>query len=211
MFEKGISPKTRRSLALLTDLPLIKDFYLAGGTACALHLGHRLSFDLDFFTPSHFDQKKITDWLRKAGKFKQDQVKKDALLGELSGIKISFFRYDYPLIGRTEFFDGIKVLSEKDLIAMKIDTISSRGTRRDFIDLYFLVKKVNLLEAFELYQKKFYKLDLNLGHTLRSLTYFTDADEDKMPKMLAECDWHEVKAFFLKGVPKVLDELVKKG
>ena len=51
MFEQVLSPRTRKNLALVARTPLAGQFYLAGGTAVALHLGHRMSYDLDFFTP----------------------------------------------------------------------------------------------------------------------------------------------------------------
>ncbi len=205
MYPTGISPVTRRSLAILSQNTGLSHFYLAGGTACALRLGHRLSYDLDFFTPLSFDQKELSDWMSTHGKFKLDQIKKDTLLGIFEKTNVSFFTYRYALIGKTEDFDGMAILGEPDLAAMKVDAISSRGTKRDFIDLYFLGKNIPLAEALRLYQQKYRRQNLNLAHTMRALAYFTDADNQDPPEMLKSCDWGEVKAYFLQEVSRVFD------
>lgn len=209
MFNKGISKDTRRSLALLGKAPWIKKFYLAGGTACALRLGHRLSFDLDFFTRADFSQKDLQKWFAQQGDFRLDQIKKNTLLGVFEQTKVSFFKYDYPLLAKTDLFEGAAILRNSDLMAMKVDAISTRGTKRDFVDLYFLTKKTSLLKAINAYRKKYADQDLNLVHTLRSLAYFSDAEKEEMPQILVACDWKKVKRFFLKEAPRVLDKLIE--
>lgn len=210
MFSKGVSPVTKNSLAVLAKYNLINQFYLAGGTACALRLGHRLSFDLDFFTPKNFSQKDLVAWMRKMGEFELDQIKKNTLLGVFINTKVSFFKYPYVLIDKLDLFEKIKIAGVNDLMAMKIDAISTRGKKRDFIDLYFLSKKNSLSKAIEYYKKKYARLNLNLHHSFRSLVYFTDADKDEMPKMLKKCSWLEVKKYFLKTVPQVFNEELKR-
>ena len=211
MFSKGISSATKDSLAVLAKSDFINQFYLAGGTACAFYLGHRLSFDLDFFTPKDFVSQDLADWLKNNGKFKLDQIKKDTLLGFFNTTKVSFFKYPYPLVGKTKFLGKIKVVSEQDLMAMKIDAISTRGTKRDFVDLYFLAKKNSLTEAIESYKKKYKKLNLNLQHIFRAMMYFVDADEEKEKlHMLVDFNWEKVKKYFLKEVPQVLDRELEK-
>jgi len=209
MFTTGVSPVTRHSLALLGKLNFLGQFYLAGGTACALRLGHRLSYDLDFFTQKDFVGKELLTLMRKNGDFKLDQIKKNTLLGVFENTKVSFFKYDYPVIDKLELFDGIKVAGIKDLIAMKIDAIATRGVKRDFIDLYFLSQKIKLIDSFNYYTKKYVKQNLNLLHAVRSLTYFIDTEKDEMPEMLKSCDWQEVKKYFLTETPKLLDKLLR--
>lgn len=119
MFQKGLSQSTRQNLALLSKLPDIKDFYLAGGTACALRLGHRFSFDLDFFTPARFNSSSLARQIKKLGDFQVEQRLPDTLLGKLEGEKISFFIYHYSLLGKLEEFEGIMVANLPDLAAMK--------------------------------------------------------------------------------------------
>jgi len=210
MFAKGASSKTKHSLALLGQIKPLRQFYLAGGTAVALRLGHRLSFDLDFFSQKDFSQKGLVKLIEKKGKFKLDQIEKNTLLGFFEDTKVSFFKYDYPLIGKSDYFKGIEIVSQQDLMAMKIDAISSRGIKRDFIDLYFLAQKKSLAKAVSCYREKYKKAKINLFHSLKSLTYFIDAEETQMPRMLKPCNWEKVKRFFLVQTPKIIDQELKK-
>jgi len=99
---------------------------------------------------------------------------------------------------------GIELASLKDIAAMKLAAIMDRGTKRDFIDLYFLVKNnISLDEMFVFYDKKFNTLESNLYSLLKSLTYFDDAENSEMPKMLKKASWEEVKNFFKKEVVRV--------
>ncbi len=206
MFKQGVSKKTSRDLALLGKAKFPWQFYLAGGTAAALRLGHRLSFDLDFFTRKSFPQVELEKLLKKVGKFKRERIVTDTLLGVFNDTKVSFFRYDYPLIGKTEDFQNIQIASLADLSAMKIDAISRRGTKRDFIDLFFICQKITLLKAFADYRKKYGHKNINFVHAVKSLNYFEDAKDETMPEMLVSCDWKKVKDFFLKETPKILKE-----
>jgi hypothetical protein len=197
MFVQALPKGTRGNLALLAKPGLTTPFYLAGGTAAALHLGHRISVDLDFFGPEPFDSAQLAAQLSDLGKFRLERLAEDTLLGELRGIRISFFRYRYPLIAEPVSVLGITVASLEDLAAMKLDAISRRGTRRDFIDLYFSAQSgLTLPEALQWYQRKYAGLNLNLVHLVKSLAYFADAEADPMPQMLVDLSWDEVKRFF---------------
>ena len=197
MFVQALPKGTRRNLALLAKAGLTAPFYLAGGTAAALHLGHRISVDLDFFGPEPFDSAQLAAQLSDLGKFRLERLAEDTLLGELRGIRISFFRYRYPLIAEPVSVLGITVASLEDIAAMKLDAISRRGTRRDFIDLYFIAQSgLALPEALQWYQRKYAGLNLNLVHLVKSLAYFADAEADPMPQMLVDLSWDEVKRFF---------------
>lgn len=197
MFVQALPKGTRRNLALLAKAGLTAPFYLAGGTAAALHLGHRISVDLDFFGPEPFDSAQLAAQLSDLGKFRLERLAEDTLLGELRGVRISFFRYRYPLIAEPVSVLGITVASLEDIAAMKLDAISRRGTRRDFIDLYFIAQSgLALPEALQWYQRKYAGLNLNLVHLVKSLAYFADAEADPMPQMLVDLSWDEVKRFF---------------
>lgn len=205
MQPEGVSKKTKHSLEILSKIEKINQFYLAGGTAVALYLGHRLSFDLDFFTSESFSSDEIIAEMNQTGKFKLEQKQKDTLLGFFEGTQVSFFKYQYPLISETTNFLNVKIAAKKDLMAMKIDAISSRGTKRDFIDLYFLSQEYSLKKAVEAYKQKYSGTDINLFHSLKSLTYFIDAENSKMPEMLKDCSWEEVKKYFLEETAETLE------
>jgi len=203
MFAKGLSPDAARNLALLNQIPGIKKFYLAGGSALALHFAHRYSFDLDFFSPKKFNSEQLRNHLQELGKFSLDQIAEDTLLGKLNQTKISFFTYPYPLLFPLKNFSGIKIANILDIACMKLDAISGRGTKRDFIDLYFICQKEKLTKTFKLFEKKFQKANYNLAFIQKSLVYFVDAEKDEMPKMIKRVSWKEVKKFFEEEIIKL--------
>jgi predicted nucleotidyltransferase component of viral defense system len=196
-------------VALLGAKKITRAFYLAGGSALALHLGHRISVDLDFFTPRSFDAAKLVEQLSSAGDFVQDQRKKDTLLGTFDQVKISFFRYTYPLIEKNAVTLDTKIASVADIGAMKLDAIGTRGRKRDFIDLYFICRAGHSPEqVLEWYQRKFKGYQVNLTHYIKALTYFEEAEADPMPRMLKRVSWDRVKRFFEKEAPPLLRKIV---
>lgn len=206
MEETGISPQTKRNLELLGQQSWLKRFYLAGGTACALYFGHRISFDLDFFTTEEFDSKEIVENLQKLGELKIDTLADDTFLGIFNNVKISFFQYKYPSIGQFSEYKNIKLASIEDLAAMKIDAIQSRGTKRDFIDLFTLLTQNNwnLGEAIEYFKDKFESVDYNIQHVTMSLIYFNDADKSpEIIKMNDTLNWAKIKTYFTKQVKEL--------
>ena len=208
MFEETLSQKSKNSLALLGKTGILKNAYLAGGTALALQIGHRISVDFDFFTEKKFDEKIIIRKLKESSlKFQLLRTSAGTILGSVDKTKFSLFFYDYPLLEKTETFLGIKIVGLKDIAAMKLAAISDRGTKRDFIDLYFLTvveKAFFLEEIFELYEKKFKLIKQNKIHILKSLVYFEDAEADTMPNMLKPVSWSKVKLFFETEVKKMM-------
>lgn len=196
MFTKALLPNTLRALKLTSSIDIIKKSYLAGGTALALHLGHRLSFDLDFFTHQVFDENVLASSLKELPKFKEDGTAWRTVWGSVENIKFSLFYYPYPLIKKTITFEGIQILDKEDIAAMKIHALEDRGTKRDFIDLYFLAKEFSFKQMLKFYDQKYEVLEDHLYSIIRSLDYFTDAEIDPDPKMLISVSWEKVKNFF---------------
>ncbi|MBI2028963.1 nucleotidyl transferase AbiEii/AbiGii toxin family protein [Candidatus Gottesmanbacteria bacterium] len=199
MFTKTLSGDAQKSLAILGKNVLPKGTYMAGGSALALYFGHRISVDFDFFTPISFSSSDLAKKLNMLGKFKTQTALSDTLLGTFNDIKFSIFKYNYPLIFPTQNFLGIKLAHPEDIGAMKIAAIMDRGSKKDFIDLYFLSQRgINLEECFNIYNKKYKALGNNLYSIITSLSYFVDAEVAEMPIMLLKVNWEEVKAFFRK-------------
>ena len=197
MFTKALLSDTLRAIKLVSSFSEIQKSYLAGGTALALQIGHRISIDLDFFTQEQFNEEDLSAKLSTYPEFVQDGTAKWTVWGKIGQTKFSIFYYKYPLVQDTLPFQGIRLASLADIAAMKIHAIEDRGTRRDFVDVFFIAKKFTLNQMLEFYQKKYAVLDDHLYSIIRSLDYFEDAQkESEMPKMIEKISWEEVKAFF---------------
>lgn len=193
MFSQTIEPKTKRILDKIVSSGISAQFYLAGGTALAIHLGHRMSIDLDFFSRSDFSIEKIKKELSLLGDVVVNDQEDGTLNASLDGVKISFLRYDYAQLYPYIVFENVNLADERDIAAMKIDASSSRGSKKDFIDLYFLLEKYSLVELIVFFEKKFSDIKYNKLHILKSLVYFSDAEAEPMPMMLKEVSWQKVK------------------
>lgn len=202
---------TRRALELLSKQAWLKKtkWYLAGGTALALQVGHRRSVDLDFFSPqTDFSQSQLIKKLEKLG-WRTTLLREGTLYGELNGAKVSFIAY--PFFKPAEKFlpfGAVKVLDKKDVAVMKIIAISQRGRKRDFFDLYWYTKHEEpIINVIRRLSKQYPKVAHDFYHITKSLTYFIDADEDPMPRLFFTASWREVKKIFEKETKRVAEEL----
>jgi len=202
MFKTVLSPAAERILQVLSRQDFMGSFYLAGGTGCALHIGHRRSQDFDFFSRTEFEIFPVQNALRNLGRFAADYTDAGTLVGRLDDTKISLFHYAYPLLEEAVDYLGVRVASLVDIGCVKIDAISSRGTKRGFVDLFFVHKTLGLaLKTFFGYFERKYGPDgFNRHHVLKSLVYFEDADREPDPEMLAGFSWTAVKRYFIESV-----------
>ena len=180
----------------------ISDFYLAGGTALALQLGHRQSIDFDFFKTTSLNRKMIKKNLGYLGTMELYSEDKDTINAGVNGIRISFFTYGIPILSDFLKYKNISIASLLDIALMKLAAISGRGSKKDFIDLYFLLEYFNLSDLLKKYQKKFGEELTNIYHLLKSLVYFEDAENQPIPVMLKPMSWEEVKQFIIDEVKK---------
>lgn len=200
MHPETLSAETNKVFHILKDC--VSEFYLAGGTALALELGHRISIDLDFFTQQNFSVKEIADKLKVIGRLEITSQDTGTLNGELNGVKISFFEYQYKMLFPTKEYLGVQLADERDIAAMKILAISDRGNKKDFVDLFVLLKMYTLDEILKFFNEKYKDYNYNMLHILKSLTYFSDADEDSEPLYIHPISWTEVK----KAIKNVVHE-----
>lgn len=191
---------------MLANQDWLSHFYLAGGTALALQIAHRQSIDFDFFTKAAFNTAEIVQALRVLGKFELFDQTGDTLNGSLNDVKISYFRYDYPLLKGFHTHKKISIANMLDIALMKLEAIAGRGNKKDFIDLYFLLRHFSLSELFQKYPQK-YGLEIsNHYHLLKSLIYFEDAEKQPMPTMQTQVTWDEIKKRIVFEVTKVQRE-----
>lgn len=204
MFEQTLFGNTKEILAILGRSGLLSDAYLAGGTGAALQIGHRISIDLDFFIQKEFDNRTLADKLEQINNFKLEKIKWGTVIGKFESISFSIFTYNYPVLFPFKPFCGLNLLDVREIGIMKIEAIATRGIKRDFVDLYFICKKIiELRDILSLYTRKYGKLEGKMIHIIKSLTYFMDAEKEKMPKMFVPVDWEDVKKFFEQEIGKI--------
>jgi hypothetical protein len=207
MHEK-VLPK--HSLELLRDLegdssPLLANWILAGGTGLAFLLGHRISEDLDFFRTDPLDLRELHRVLEAHGHYETLQESEHTLTVLLQRTKLSFFRVRDPFIFEPQPYRFFSIASIEEIALMKLAAVSSRGSRKDFADLYLILQNGGTLEGyFELLPRKYGASRVNSYHILKSLTYFEDAEKEPMPRMLVPFDWEECKAFFVRQARAIL-------
>jgi predicted nucleotidyltransferase component of viral defense system len=178
---------------------------LAGGTALALHLGHRYSKDFDFFTNKQFKVESLLRGLQRRGKCQDIRKDWGTLFLEFDAILCSFIFYKYPLLDPPTMTPwGFGIVSVREIGAMKIMAIGDRGRRRDFVDLYFIVRDLGIEKVWQDFETKYAGTGYDSYHFLRALTYFDDAEPENMPKMIEEVEWKEVKKFFETEVKKIV-------
>ena len=193
MHQETLTKNTKSLLNTLGDSGVVKDFYLAGGTALALYLGHRFSVDLDWFAQKFNYNLSFRRQLEKLGKLGIDSESKNTFNGALNGVKISFFEYPYPLVApKAQYKKNIYLASIFDIAAMKMEAIGSRGTYKDFIDIYFLLQRYSLEKILGSVRKKFSNIEYNETHLLKALVYFEDVKKSPRPKLIKQVSWQEI-------------------
>jgi hypothetical protein len=200
---KVIPASTEATLCSLRDAHLIDRFYLAGGTGLALQFGHRLSRDLDFFAREQFDEETLLQRLQMLEGFALAAKAPFTLHATIDKTKVSFPGYAYPVLFAVNPFLGVPVADPRDIACMKVSAIASRGTKRDFVDLYMCAQIYGLKEILRMFDAKYSRAHYSRIHILKSLTYFADAEKDPMPHMLETLDWNIVVQFFSREAPSL--------
>jgi len=194
-YPETLPTKTAILLAELRSrkLEFLNQFYLSGGTALSLQLGHRESEDLDFFSETDFETLIIEQELEKVGKLESRETFKNTLNCVLRGVKLQFLGYPYPLLEPFVGFEELRLSSVIDIACTKLQTIGARGSKKDFIDLYIIFETYTLQELLDLMKRKYVNTDFSLTHILKSLIYFEDAELEPMPRLHRDIEWEDVK------------------
>jgi len=204
IYWETLTPETRELFNLVARLPFMSEFYLGGGTGLALQLGHRFSVDLNFFSDSAdavgADQRvAILNILKNDPSLKITWDKEGTFTANWRNVGVSFFRLEqHPLICPPILIDSIRVAALAEIGAMKLAAILARGTRKDYIDLYFILQQKSLTDLFEIAAKKYPYHEAFPAFAVRALSYFDDAEYDPMPRMIKNVTWSEVKDYLEK-------------
>lgn len=195
-----VVPELLELLEKLMEDVFFENFILVGGTSLALQLGHRNSVDIDLFGNQTIDRNIFEEKLKGYGITEVSQSTKNIFISSVNDIKVDFVNYNYPLLRPFSTIDSIRLASLEDISAMKLNAIMGRGSRKDFIDLYFLLKKFSMNEILNFYIDKY--SDGSKFLVLKSLVYFDDADIQPQPQMYQDFNWETCKQ-------KIIDEVLK--
>ncbi|GGK03324.1 nucleotidyl transferase AbiEii/AbiGii toxin family protein [Parabacteroides faecis] len=184
-----VARSTLELLKMLESESVMSNFNLAGGTSLALYLGHRISVDLDLFTPESFDAGKLEIFLRDKYGFRTDFMEKNTLKGTIDGVKIDCITHSYGYLEKPYTESDIRLYSMEDIVAMKLSAIADNGSRlKDFIDIAFLSTRFPFNSMLRLYERKF--PGSNLIRPFKAITYFDDIDfEEDIVMLNGKYDW----------------------
>jgi predicted nucleotidyltransferase component of viral defense system len=178
-----VHPNTFNLIQELQSLDFLKGFYLVGGTALALKLGHRNSVDIDLFTQDEFNDNELLENLLEKFNFNLIYNRKNTIVCSINDVKTDFIRHNYPLINEPLTEEGITYLSLEDICAMKLHAIQNSGKRlKDFIDIYFLLEHFSLNQMLGFYEIKYKHSNKLIA--LRAINYFEDIDPSIDPPVL---------------------------
>jgi hypothetical protein len=188
-----ISPQTFLLIQQLQAMPELKEFYLVGGTALKLQIGHRNSIDIDLFTANDFDVPALKNALVEKFDISVDAESKNTLLGKVNAIKVDFIKHNYTYVKPPVSEEGIIFLSKEDIAAMKLNAISQSGKRlKDFIDVYFLLEYFSFNSMIDCFQIKYPRTNPLIP--IKAINYFDDIDEEiDPPKLLFPLPLSEIK------------------
>jgi len=188
-------------------IEILQPFSLVGGTALALRYGHRGSIDLDLFTHLKFDQFQIILELEKEFHDQFVFVREHSILSVfcfINNIKVDLIHYPHLPISGIETIEGIRLYNDADIAAMKIQAILGRAKKKDFWDLFELLKHYSLQQIADWHKQKYpsQMLAISIPH---AVTYFVDAEETEEPVSFKNQTWEEVK----KGIRDVVSGFLK--
>ncbi|MBI3398168.1 MAG: nucleotidyl transferase AbiEii/AbiGii toxin family protein [Deltaproteobacteria bacterium] len=185
-------------------------FTLAGGTALSLQIGHRISVDFDFFSEKQFSTDTLYREFQKAGlKPIVQQETEGALTAMVNEVKVSMFHYPYPFLDKKLHWKGVDIAGIIDIAAMKVMAIAQRGAKRDFVDLYFILKDIPFRKIAENMAQRYGADRFNPVNIGKAIVYFSDADIDPDLQYCGKerPDWKNIKKFFVKNVRQMVIDM----
>ncbi|NQU38932.1 MAG: nucleotidyl transferase AbiEii/AbiGii toxin family protein [Lentisphaerae bacterium] len=207
MHEKVLPGNSKALLAEIdsSGSDAVRGWVLAGGTGLALRCGHRISVDFDFFRTVGMDQPALRDALGSIDTYETLQDSERTLTVLIKGVKLSFFQVRDPFLYDRDPYSFFELADIREIALMKLVAIANRGSRKDFVDLYTILRDGPILQDyFRVLPEKYGQERINAYHILKSLTYFDDAEGEPMPHMLEPFNWEECKAFFVREAHAII-------
>lgn len=198
LYLETVESSTLELLKKLQRLPVLEQTRLVGGTALALQLGHRKSIDLDFFGTVDCEAEYLRESIAGIASLTILKESPHIHIYIVDGIKVDIVNYKYPWLDDVVLEQGLRLASVSDIAAMKITAIIGRGTKKDFIDIAFLLHHFSLEEILHFYAAKYN--DSSVFMAMKSLAYFDDAEADPMLDMFVNQSWQQVKAYILSKI-----------
>jgi hypothetical protein len=194
----AITPGMRKLLVTFAMSRIAKNFYLAGGTALGLQLGHRRSVDLNYYSPTE-DIHSLEDILHRSLESVSPLMADSgwgSLVFQVGGVRIGFFSYGNDLVEPLVEAEGIRIASVTDIALMKMEALLERAERTDFLDLYAICQRQPLRELLDLAPRKYPDVGDFSARVIKRLVYFERADEEFSPPLLEPVEWDTVKKYF---------------
>lgn len=189
--------------------PILKNFpgfYLAGGTALALQLGHRVSADFDLFSEVDISAALLPLVQKTFDKspFQISVNSREELTVFVNGVKITFLNYPFPVLENMVEYGGLKMLGVSEIAATKAYTIGRRGSFKDYVDLYFAVKKKIIdLDGIMGRADKKYGGYFNGRLFLEQLIYLDDIEDTEIIFLKEVVDKSSLEEFFAVEIKKI--------
>ncbi len=194
---------TKKTAELFPKLRSFSKFYLVGGTALALQIGHRLSVDLDLFSAEELPHNLLSRLKRLFcdSKVVLTYGAPEQMNILIDNVMVTFFHYEYPVIDTLTKWRGIPISSVREIAAMKAFAIGKRLSYKDYVDWYFLLKEelVTLKEVIQYAKKKFGR-DFNDRLFLGQLVYMEDIPLQKIYFLRDPVEKRSIEGFLKKAV-----------
>lgn len=208
LHKETVDQSTLELLIQLLKKEYLKGFYLVGGTALALKMGHRKSVDLDLFSNFSFDAIQLLENLSTDFSFSLFFSANNVLKGSINGVQVDIVAHRYPLICEPIVEESIRMLSVEDIAAMKLNAITVSGQRvKDFVDIYYLLEIFSIGEMIGFYKKKYSQF--NEANVLKSLCWFKEVDISDWPVLIKtpKLGWGTIKKKILEATGAYLQEI----
>jgi len=197
---------TSKQKEIFKKLDKFSDFYLAGGTALALQIGHRISVDFDLFSEKDITAQFLNKIKRVFLGSKVEVIRdsSEQLSVMIDNIKLDFVKYPFSLFSELIEYQGINITKIEEIAAMKVYALGRRPILKDYVDLYYILKEkyVTLEEIIKLSQKK-YKGEFNSRLFLEQLIYLEDVGDMQIDFLKKAVEKEEIEKFFRKEVKKI--------